>query len=118
MNATEKTVDLLDVAHNTLTNEVVPSLSKQVRYNALMVANAMRIAERHFRATQERDTTVFTNGLLDESAIVKGIRAGQFDNGCAMRVALIVNLRDRLVQQLAVDNPRALDNLQNSSQVR
>jgi hypothetical protein len=117
MNATEKMVDLLDVAHSTLTNEVVPSLSKQDRYNSLMVANAIRIAARHFCLTQECQTTAPTDGLLGESAIVKGIRAGQFDNGSAMRAALIANLRNRLVQQLAVDNPRVLD-LQNSSQAR
>lgn len=116
MNTTEKMVDLLDVAHSTLTKEVVPSLSNQDRYNSLMVANAIRIAARHFCSTQERHTTGPTNGLLGESAIVKGIRAGQFDNGTAMRAALIVNLRNRLVQQLAVDNPRALDNLQSSPQ--
>lgn len=116
MNATEKMVDLLDVAHSTLTNEIWPSLSKQDRYNSLMVANAMRIAARHFCSTQERHTTAPGSGLLGESAIVKGIRAGQFDNGSAMRAALIVNLRNQLAQQLAVDNPRVLDNLQNSSQ--
>jgi hypothetical protein len=118
MNVTEKMVDLLDVAHNTLTNEVVPSLSKQERYNFLMVANAIGIVARHFYSTRERDTTAPASELLDQSAIVKGIRAGQFDNGSAMRAALIVNLRNRLVQQLAVDNPRLLDNLQNSPQVQ
>lgn len=116
MNAAEKMVDLLDVAHNTLTNEVLPSLSKQDRYNSLMVANAIRIAARHFHSAQERHATAPANALLDESAVVRGIRAGQFDDGAAMRTVLVVNLRNRLVQQLAVDNPRVLDNLRNSSQ--
>jgi hypothetical protein len=114
MNVTEKMVDLLDVAHDTLTNEVVPSLSKQDRYNSLMVANAIGIVSRHFCSMRERDITAPASELLGESAIVKGIRAGQFDNGSAMRAALTVNLRNRLVQQLGVDNPRMLDNLQNS----
>ncbi|AQH01481.1 hypothetical protein A9R05_21935 [Burkholderia sp. KK1] len=116
MNGTEKILDLLEVAHSTLTNDVVPSLSQQERYNSLMVANAIRIAARHFCATQKRHTKVPASGLLGVGAIVKAIRAGQFDAGSAMRASLIVNLRNQLVQQLAVDNPRALDNIQNSPQ--
>lgn len=114
MNADDKMVDLLKVAHSTLTNEVVPSVSKQDRYNSLMVANAIRIAARHFQSTRERHATASPDALLDESAIVRGIRAGQFDDGAAMRTVLVANLRNRLIQQLRVDNPRVLDNIQNS----
>ncbi|AOJ91571.1 hypothetical protein WK22_00830 [Burkholderia multivorans] len=116
MNGTQKILDLLEVAHSTLTNDVVPSLSKQERYNSLMVANAIRIAARHFCATQERQTKAPASGLLGEGTIAQAIRAGQFDAGSTMRASLIVNLRSRLVQQLAIDNPRALDNIQNSPQ--
>lgn len=116
MNAEEKMVDLLNVAHSTLTNEVMPSLSKQDRYNSLMVANAIRTAARYFRSTQERHARAPANALLDESAIVRGIRAGQFDDGAAMRTVLVANLRNCLIQQLRVDNPRVLENLQNSPQ--
>lgn len=112
MNDRQKMVDLLEVAHSTLINDVVPSLSKQERYNSLMVANAIRIAARHFCSTLERHTSALDSGLLGDGTIVKAIRAGQFDAGSVMRASLIVNLRNRLVQQLAVDNPRALDNIQ------
>ncbi|MGF7000870.1 DUF6285 domain-containing protein [Paraburkholderia sp. GAS32] len=118
MNADEKIVDLLNVAHSTLTNQVVPSLSKQDRYNCLMVANAIRIAARHFQSTRERHATASPDALLDKSALVRGIRAGQFDDGSAMRKVLVSNLRNRLIQQLRVDNPRVLENLQNSPQAR
>lgn len=118
MNAEEKMVDLLNVAHSTLTNEVVPSLSKQDRYNSLMVANAIRIAARYFHSTQERHARAPANELLDESAIVRGIRAGQFDDGAAMRTVLVANLRNCLIQQLRVDDPRVLENLQNSPQAQ
>ncbi len=118
MNADEKMLDLLNVAHSTLTSEVVPSLSRQDRYNCLMVANAIRIAARHFQSTRERHVTATADALLGKSALVRGIRAGQFDDGMAMRTVLVSNLRNRLVRQLRVDNPRVLENLRNSPQAR
>jgi hypothetical protein len=119
MNADEKMLDLLNVAHSTLTSEVVPSLSRQDRYNCLMVANAIRIAARHFQSTRERHATApAADSLLDKSALVRGIRAGQFDDGMAMRTVLVSNLRNRLVRQLRVDNPRVLENLRNSPQAQ
>lgn len=109
MNATEKISDLLNVAHDTLVNEVVPSLTKQDRYNSLMVANALRVVGRHFLSTQVAPVSTPAVGLLDDAAVVKGIRTGQFDEGSSMRAALVTNLRNRLVQQLSVDNPRMLE---------
>ncbi|WP_207005602.1 DUF6285 domain-containing protein [Trinickia mobilis] len=111
MNATEKVLDLLTQAHGTLTQAVIPSASKQERYDCLMIANALRIVERHFRASPENGLTAMTDGLLGEVVIVKGIRAGQFDAGCPMRTQLIANLRDRLARQLVIDNPRLVEQL-------
>ncbi|SIT36471.1 putative Acyl-CoA dehydrogenase [Paraburkholderia ribeironis] len=118
MDATKKMVDLLDIAQSTLTSEVVPALTKHGRYNALMVANALRIVARHF-GVSEHDSSGFTcaDDLLDDAAVVCGIRAGQFDEGSAMRETLVLSLRKRLVRQLLVDNPRVLEQfVKNSSQ--
>ncbi|CAG9269380.1 DUF6285 domain-containing protein [Paraburkholderia unamae] len=118
MNTHDRMVDLLDTATGTLTGDVLPSLQKEARYNGLMVANAMRIVARHFgRASAVPDAHAPVQ-LLGDAVIVSGIRAGQFDVGSPMRPALVATLWNRLAQELAVDNPRMLETLQNSPRGR
>lgn len=112
MNTSDRMVDLLDIAHGTLRSDVLPLLQKDGRYSGLMVSNAMRIVARHFGCAFRFPAASAVTQLLGDAVIVDGIRAGQFDSDSPMRSALVTNLRIRLVQELAVDNPRMLETLQ------
>ncbi|MDR8397123.1 DUF6285 domain-containing protein [Paraburkholderia sp. USG1] len=111
MEAPGQIVDLLEIAHSTLTADVLPLLKDESRYRGLMVSNAMCIVARHVNAAFRLTAPL---PLLGDVAIAGGIRAGQFDGGSPMRSALVANLRNRLVQELSIDNPRMLETLQNS----
>ncbi|CAE6820036.1 hypothetical protein R69746_06012 [Paraburkholderia aspalathi] len=116
MNESQRTLDLLNEAHETLTKAVIPSVSKQDRYSCLMIANALRIVERHFRTlTQDESIGGATDISLGGGALVKEIRTGLFDTHSPLRGSLVRQLRDRLSSQLAIDNPRVLEQLTQSS---
>ena len=90
---------LLDVAHQALTQELVPALQGQQRYVALMVANAIGIVSREIEqadkvakawdralARVEQD-----GGDLEASAsrLVAAIRKGEHDGDPALHGALL-----------------------------
>ena len=50
MNDTADARDLLDIARSTLLNQVLPHVPGELRYEALMIANAMAIAAREHAA--------------------------------------------------------------------
>ncbi|QYY33805.1 hypothetical protein K2O51_33735 (plasmid) [Cupriavidus pinatubonensis] len=114
MNSNERALDLLHQARQTLTQDVMPSISLKDRYNCLMVANALSIIARHFQGACGASTTANPSPICEE-AVVRGIRAGHFDGGMPMRAGLVSILRDQLTHQLAIDNPRLLDQLTQSS---
>lgn len=114
MNHNERALDLLEQAQQTLTQDVMPSIPAKDRYNCLMVANALRIVVRHFQESPSASTTANQSPICEE-AVVRGIRAGHFDHGMPMRAGLVAILREQLTHQLAIDNPRLLDQLTQSS---
>jgi hypothetical protein len=116
INDSLKALDLLREAHETLAGQITPTLTGEHRYGCLMIANALRIVERHFRviATQE-DSGLNPSEEIDGKALVASIRAGRFDTGTTARGAMVNQLRNRLYRQLAVNDPRSLHTLNSSS---
>ncbi|WP_321930538.1 MULTISPECIES: DUF6285 domain-containing protein [Paraburkholderia] len=102
-------MDLLVEARETLTNAITPVLSGLDRYNCLMIANALRIVERQFTSTH-CDSAVKAGCLtFDGHTLTQAIRDGQFDSNGPMRAALLHHVRVGLLHELAVDNPRMLE---------
>jgi hypothetical protein len=106
--------DLLAVAREVLRRELLPLLPKEKAYDALMVANAMGIAERQLRQGEEpmRQEREALAGLLAGSGdlaalnreFARRIRAGDFDtNADAARI-----LRESVLQRLRESAPKSL----------
>jgi len=126
MNDHPDAAELLEIARQTLVDDVLPRLPQELRYTGLMIANAMAIAAREqacgdFNAQAELARLA---ALLDErpgtpagaelhAALVEcnrslaaAIRAGRFDT--AERAALLDHLEKTGADKLAVANPKAL----------
>lgn len=125
MNDRPNATELLDIARRTLLDEVLPRLPDDLRYRALMIANAMAIAAREHAAGDtnasaelarlqkfyaEPQQTLAGSALQAALSgynrrLAADIRAGRGD--------LWVGLRDHLarttVDKLTVANPKALD---------
>jgi Domain of unknown function (DUF6285) len=94
---------LLDVAQRALMEEIAPTLSRELRYTALMVANAMRIVGREIdlgpRAARAREAALSRvaregDGLAEDQVaakLVQAIRAGDFDADATLHQALWEN---------------------------
>ena len=122
------TTELLDIARRTLLDELLPRLPEELRYNALMIANAMAIASREHtagdaaaQAELARLRALFgerakpLSGAALEAALAgynrrltTGIRNGRFDD--KERAAMLDHLEKTAADKLAVANPRALKN--------
>lgn len=111
--------ELLAEARRTLLEEVLPELAGERRYQALMIANAIAIAQREFAAALADDapTLAALLGLGQESGIAaaalerrlaKAIRAGRFDAPAEGRPALRVWLQSEVEGRLRLSNPKAL----------
>ena len=120
------TTELLDIARRTLLDELLPRLPEELRYNALMIANAMAIASREHtagdaaaQAELARLRALFgeranlLSGAALESALAgynrrlaADIRGGRFDDGG--RAVLLDHLAATVADKLAISNPRAL----------
>lgn len=125
MNDRPDATELIEIARRTLLDEVLPRLPDDLRYRALMIANAMAIAAREHAA-----------GDIDASAELARLQElygepPQALAGSALRTALSgynqrlaadiraghgdhwAGLRDHLarttVDKLTVANPKALD---------
>ena len=118
--------ELLEIARRTLLDEVLPRLPEDLRYSALMIANAMAIAAREYAAGDDdaqaelaRLRSLFserpqplTGAALNVALagynrrLATGIRAGRFDD--RERAALLEHLEKTTADKLAVANPRAL----------
>lgn len=126
MNDRPDATELLEIARRTLLDEILPRLPEDLRYSALMIANAMAIAAREHAAGDAAAETEFARlrGLFSERpkpltgaalrAALAGynrrlateIRAGSFDD--RERAALLVHLEKTTADKLAVANPKAL----------
>jgi hypothetical protein len=125
--------ELLQAARALLRDSVLPALPAEQRHAALMIANAMGIAERQLRAgdTPAVEEWRSLRRLLgvgdgeDEPAppsadeleaallglnrtLVQRIRAGEADPGQALHAALRHHLEFVALQRLAESNPKAL----------
>ena len=128
MNDRPDARDLLEIARHAFAAEVLPVVPEDLRYTALMIANAMAIAQREIAAGDAPLRGEFRRlvGLLSENAAAPGgsalrdavesynrrlaneIRAGRFDG--EKRAAMLKHLRRTTEEKLAVSNPKALVN--------
>jgi len=127
MNDIPDAIKLLAIARATLLDKLLPHIPAELRYDALMIANAMAIAVREHAngeaAAQaelvrlrglfdERAKPLASDALEDELAgyrkrLATEIRNGRFDN--AERAALLAHLAQTAAGELAISNPKALD---------
>ena len=126
MNNRPDGADLLRVARRLLREELAQSIPRELRYEVLMVANAMAIAEREaeaedkdlqeeFRMLEElygAKTAEKAGSRLEEKVSVlnrrlaKDIRAGILDGACAQGVRAL--LRAQIIARLRISNPKYL----------
>ena len=126
MNDTADARDLLDIARSTLLNQVLPHVPGELRYEALMIANAMAIAAREHAAGDRpaRDELTRLCDLFGETGhpphraleaaiahynrrLAADIRAGRFDD--KNRDALLYHLQQTSTDKVAIANPKALE---------
>jgi hypothetical protein len=105
--------DLLQAAREALLGEVVPGLTGQQRYAALMVANALKMVERELAVTgnlRAADHAVQrfagSAGTVDEPAGILGnaLRSGRHDGDPRLHHALYA----RAIQAVAITRPDIL----------
>jgi hypothetical protein len=126
MNNHPDAAELLAIARATLLDKLLPRLPEELRYDALMIANAMAIASREHAAGDEpaqaelaRLREIFGErekplaGAALQAALAgynrrlaTEIRAGRFDGKA--RAALLEHLEKTAADELAVANPKAL----------
>ncbi|HEX6063112.1 MAG TPA: DUF6285 domain-containing protein [Longimicrobiales bacterium] len=117
--------DLLAIAREVYNTEILPAVPVDKRYAALMIANAMAIAQREIEAGEEPAQAELARlrSLFDESArevhgreldsaladcnrrLARAIRSGRYDEE---RAALLAHLRRTVEEKLAISNPKAL----------
>ncbi len=108
--------ELLAIAREVLRKELMPLLPKEKAYQALMIANAMSIAERQLQngSVAEQEEQQRLEGLLGQSAdlatlnrlFATGIREGRFDHDANARRILL----DATTQRVRESAPKALGN--------
>ena len=126
MNSRPNGAELLRTARRLLREELVESIPREQRYEALMVANAMAIAERESEAGNKHlqdELRMLTelygdqvagsagSGLKDKVATLnrrfaKAVRAGVLDGACAQGVRAL--LKAQIVARLRISNPKYL----------
>ena len=123
-------LDLIATARDALLNDLLPNLQKDQRYIALMIANALAIAQREQRSGMEvtrneigRLVNLLTDGGIeaapsggDDAAselsvlrrtLCSAIRHGGFDDA-SHSAALAAHLDRTSADWLAISNPKAL----------
>ncbi|RJG00828.1 DUF6285 domain-containing protein [Noviherbaspirillum sedimenti] len=123
--------DLLLTAREELMKRLLPALPAELRYSALMVANAMAIAARELDAGQSGDLRELAGlqqllpGEATAEAPVDGellqhaltgyrkelcaqIRVGNFDAGKPSHQELLRHLAENVSHKLTLSNPRLL----------
>jgi hypothetical protein len=126
MNDRPDATELLEIARRTLLDDVLPRLPDDLRYSALMIANAMAIAAREHAAgdvnayaelARLREFYGEPQPALTGSALhtalsgynqrlAADIRAGRCDGWAGLRDHLAQTTTDKV----AIANPKALDN--------
>ena len=126
MNDRPDATELLEIARRTLLDDVLPRLPDDLRYPALMIANAMAVAAREHAAGDVAASAELARlqALYGEPRAALGgsalhtalnrynqrlatdIRAGRCDGWAGLRE----HLAQTTTAKLAVANPKALDN--------
>lgn len=121
--------ELLRAARRLLREEISESIPSEQRYEALMVANAMAIAERESEAGDQQmkeELRMLTELYGDETAesagasikdklatlnrrFAKDIRAGVLDGACAQGVRAL--LKAQVIARLRISNPKYLKSM-------
>lgn len=115
--------DLIAAARETLLGALVDALPAARRYDALMVAHALGIAQRAVgadpRTAVDEGSRLFIllGGLRPDDGdprrlLAASIRRGDFDAGgprAGLRDALLAHLQASVSARLAIDNPKLLD---------
>jgi hypothetical protein len=116
--------ELLGIVRETFIARIRPALPEDLRYTALMIANAMAIARREIEAGEgpmqaeltrlrslfgEPGREAHGHALEFELAecnrrLARDIRAGRYDDE---RAALLAHLRKTVEEKLAISNPKA-----------
>lgn len=87
---------LIASARSAFVAEIQPFLRDDLKVTALMIVNALSIAERELRTPPQ--------GLLDAWPLVHAIRAGAHDGDAGLHA----RLRNDAAERLSVANPRYL----------
>lgn len=98
--------DLLAIARSALLDDVVPHLSGDARFKALMAANAMAIASREPGAAAEVAAALAALG--DPAALCAAIRAGTHDAGTPMHRSAEAALLRLAIARCRISAPKAL----------
>ena len=124
MNDIPDAAELLAIARTTLLDKLLAHVPPELRYDALMIANAMAIAAREQTTGDQaaRDELARLRALLGEDAAIDSpaatlatyrkrlaaeIRSGRFDG--TERAALLAHLETTAAAALAISNPKALE---------
>jgi hypothetical protein len=111
--------ELLAIARQTLLDELLPQLPANLRYQALMVANAMAIAGRECVNGEQAQAAEVDRmaELLDEApatsadvrrALCRAIRQGDFDTPGDEQERLLSALSAITRARLSISNPKVL----------
>lgn len=110
--------DLLDTARAVFKDRLLPALPRELTYDALMVLNAMGIAQRQCAAgstpedeAQQRLAALYRMEAplaVLESRLAADIRAGRFDPGTSEAEAVYDHLWKTTIAKAAESAPKAL----------
>lgn len=109
--------NLLNTARDLFREKLLPALPRELRYDALMVANAMAIAGRQtaagdapLREAKQRLSALYGDGELAdlERRLAADIRAGRFDPEEPEREAVFDHLWRTTRAKAAESAPKAL----------
>ena len=109
--------DLLNAALDVFRDKLLPALPRELRYDGLMVANAMAVVARQVAAgdaplmeARQRLTRLYGEGDLDglERRLAADIRAGRYDPGAEGRDAVFQHLWKTTRAKAAESAPKAL----------
>lgn len=119
MNIRPDARELLAIARQTLQDELLPQLPGSLRYQVLMVANAMAIAARECRDGEAADAAeaqllaalpdAGEASLTDaRQALCQAIRQGRFDEPGTDQEQLFAALSAITRARLSISNPKGL----------
>jgi hypothetical protein len=110
--------NLLATALEVFRAEVLPAIPPEKRYAALMIANALAMAEREFAAADGGAVPAQAVGLYDDAAempadaferrLTADIEAGAFDTPGPRRDAAFESVKAINTARLAITNPKLL----------